>query len=159
MTESWQIAAQRGKRRSEERLRASKTHKYHILGSFSKAAWYGGKNTVAQDIRGPVPVRFISHYLCSSVVLVAQLCPTLCYPTSCRLPGSSVHGILQARVLEWIANPFSIFLTQESNLVLLHCRQILYHLSYREDPVTVWPWVSPSPMRFSLLFSKMRTLG
>ena len=159
MTESWQIAAQRGKRHSEERLRALKTHKYHILSSFSKAALYGGKNTVAQDIRGPVLVCSISHWLCSNVVLVAQLCPTLCYPTSCRLPGSSVHGILQARILEQIANPFSVFLTQELSLVLLHCRQILYHLSYREDPITVWPWVSRSPVRFSLLFSKMRTLG
>ena len=32
---------------------------------------------------------------------VAQLCPTLRYPTVCSLPGSSVHGIFQARVLEW----------------------------------------------------------
>ena len=34
---------------------------------------------------------------------VAQSCPTLCDPTDCRLPGSSVHGIFQARVLEWTA--------------------------------------------------------
>ena len=39
--------------------------------------------------------------------LVAQSCPTLCDPTDCRLPGSSVHGILQARILEWVAIPFS----------------------------------------------------
>ena len=32
---------------------------------------------------------------------VAQLCPTLCDPMDCSLPGSSIHGILQARVLEW----------------------------------------------------------
>ena len=32
---------------------------------------------------------------------VAQLCPTLSDPMDCSLPGSSVHGILQARVLEW----------------------------------------------------------
>ena len=36
-------------------------------------------------------------------VLVAQSCPTLCNPTDCSPPGSSVHGILQARILEWIA--------------------------------------------------------
>ena len=36
-------------------------------------------------------------------VLVTQLCPTLCDPMDCNLPGSSVHGILQARILEWIA--------------------------------------------------------
>ena len=41
-------------------------------------------------------------------VLVAQLYPTLCNPMHCSLPGSSVHGILQAKILEWIAIPFSI---------------------------------------------------
>ena len=40
-------------------------------------------------------------------VLVAQLCPTLCDPMNCSLPGSSVHGILQARILEWNAISFS----------------------------------------------------
>ena len=36
-------------------------------------------------------------------VLAAQLCPTLCDPMDCSPPGSSVHGILQARTLEWVA--------------------------------------------------------
>ena len=40
-------------------------------------------------------------------VLVAQLCLTLCDPMDCSPPGSSAHGILQARVLEWVAIPFS----------------------------------------------------
>ena len=40
-------------------------------------------------------------------VLVTQSCPTLCDPMDCSLPGFSVHGILQARILEWIALPFS----------------------------------------------------
>ncbi|CAI9158709.1 unnamed protein product [Rangifer tarandus platyrhynchus] len=44
---------------------------------------------------------------CSVAVLVAQLYPTVCHPTNCSLPGSCVHGILQARILEWIAIPFS----------------------------------------------------
>ena len=39
--------------------------------------------------------------------LVTQSCPTLCYPMDCSLPSSSVHGILQARILEWVAFPFS----------------------------------------------------
>ena len=38
---------------------------------------------------------------------VTQSCPTLCNPMDCSLPGSSVHGIFQARMLEWIAIPFS----------------------------------------------------
>ena len=39
---------------------------------------------------------------------VAQLCPTLSDPTDCSLPGCSIHGIFQARVLEWGAIAFSI---------------------------------------------------
>ena len=39
--------------------------------------------------------------------LVAQLCPTLCDPVDCSPPGFSVYGILQARILEWVAIPFS----------------------------------------------------
>ena len=54
-------------------------------------------------------------------VLVAQLCPTLCNPMDRSPPGSSVHGILQAKILEWVAmpRPQGIFLTQGLNLCLL----------------------------------------
>ena len=38
-------------------------------------------------------------------VLVAQSCPTLCDPMDCSPPGSFVHGIFQARMLEWVAIP------------------------------------------------------
>ena len=41
-------------------------------------------------------------------VLVAQLYPTLCNPMHCSPPGSSLHGILQAKILEWVAIPLSI---------------------------------------------------
>ena len=40
-------------------------------------------------------------------LFVAQLYPTLCDPMDCSPPGSSVHGILQARILEWVAVPSS----------------------------------------------------
>ena len=39
--------------------------------------------------------------------LVAQSCPTLCDPMDCSSPGSPVHGISQARILEWVAMPSS----------------------------------------------------
>ena len=39
--------------------------------------------------------------------LVTQSCPTLCNPMDCSQPGSSDHGILQARILEWVAMPSS----------------------------------------------------
>ena len=74
---------------------------------------------------------------CSNIrcvcVLVIQSCLTLCDPIDCNPPGSPVHGILQARILEWVAISFSkgIFPTQGSNLGLLHCRQILYHQNHQ----------------------------
>ena len=40
-------------------------------------------------------------------VLVAQLCPTLCNPLDCSLPGFSVHGLFLARIPDWVAIPFS----------------------------------------------------
>ena len=41
------------------------------------------------------------------VCSATQSCPTLCDPMGCSPTGSSVHGILQARILEWVAFPFS----------------------------------------------------
>ena len=51
---------------------------------------------------------FVSMESITVCVLVAQSCPTLCNPMDCSLPASSVHGILQARILEWVgvAIPF-----------------------------------------------------
>ena len=43
----------------------------------------------------------------SVLSLVTQSCPTFCNPMDCNLPGSSIHGILQARILEWVAMPSS----------------------------------------------------
>ena len=49
----------------------------------------------------------------------------------CSLPGSCVHGILKARILEWLAIPLQgIFPTQGSNLGFRHCRWVLYYLSH-----------------------------
>ena len=113
-----------------------------------------------------------------SEVKVAQLCPTHCDPMDC-----AVHGILQARTVEWVAFPSPgdlpnpgieprspalqadsllaepegkpentgvgrlsllqhIFPTQESNQGLLHCRQILYELSYQGGGIKNDVWVS-----------------
>ena len=47
------------------------------------------------------------HFQEHCVNSVAQSCLTLCDPMDCSPPGSSIHGILQARVLEWVAIPFS----------------------------------------------------
>jgi len=48
----------------------------------------------------------LSVCVCVGVCSVAQLGPTVCGPMACSWPGSSVHGISQARILEWVAIPF-----------------------------------------------------
>ena len=47
---------------------------------------------------------------------------TLCDPVDCSPPGASVHGVSWARILEWVAIPFSRSCSQTSNPDLLHCR-------------------------------------
>ena len=67
--------------------------------------------------------------------LVARLCLTLCNPMDCRLPGSSPwhspgkNTGVGCHFLLW-----GIFPTQGSNLGLLHCRRLLYHLSHQVGP-------------------------
>ena len=70
------------------------------------------------------------HFIFKVKVLVPQSCLTPCDPMYYSLPDSSVHEILHARILEWVAVSFSrgIFLMQGSNPCLLHYRQILYGL-------------------------------
>ena len=63
------------------------------------------------------------YYMC---VLVTQLCPTLSDPMDCSPPGYSVHGILQARILEWIVMPSSRDQTHISYTSYLG-RLFLYH--------------------------------
>ena len=55
---------------------------------------------------------------CSSV---AKSCPVLCNPMDYSLPGSSVHGIPQARILEWIALPFSRGFSQPRDRTWIFC--------------------------------------
>ena len=65
-----------------------------------------------------------------------QSCPTLCSPMDCSLPGSSVHGILQTRILEWAAMPSSrgssqpkdrtpvSYISSTGRRILYHCRHL-----------------------------------
>ena len=70
------------------------------------------ENSQQSEYRG-IDFNIITPYMTNpqptswSEVLVAQSCPTLCYSMDCSPPGSSVHGILQARILEWVAITFS----------------------------------------------------
>ena len=69
-------------------------------------------------------------------VSVAQPCLTLCNPMDCSPSGSSVHGILQARILEWIAYAFlqGIFPTYGLNLCILHWQADSLPLSHLGSP-------------------------
>ena len=72
--------------------------------------------------------RFFTGQATTWLCLVTQSCLTLCDPMDCSLPGSSVNGGSPGK------NTGLIFLTQGSNRGLLHCRQILYHLSHQGSP-------------------------
>ena len=61
---------------------------------------------------------------------VAQSCPTLCDPMDCSLPSSSVHGIWQARVLEWVAIAFSMSPSSHMKLNSIFSSIVLLMLSF-----------------------------
>ena len=68
-----------------------------------------------------------------------QSCLPLCSSMDCSLPGSSVHGIFQARILEWVAISFSGGSSQLTNQTRVSCissigRQILYHWHHLGRP-------------------------
>ena len=69
---------------------------------------------------------YIQHEKKKVKVLVTQFCPIRCDTMDCSPTGSFVHGILQARILEWVDIPFSrgSSLTQGSNPGLPHCSTV-----------------------------------
>ena len=76
-----------------------------------------------------------SPYVCAQ----PQSCLTLCDPMDCSLPGSSVHGIFQARILEWVAISYSRESSPIRDRTCISCvscigKQILYHCASREAP-------------------------
>ena len=78
---------------------------------------------------------FLLKYVCAKSL---QLCPSLCDPMDCSSPGSSVYGILQARILEWVVMPSFRGSSQPRDWTrtscgwLLHCRWILYYWATRK---------------------------
>ena len=83
-----------------------------------------------------------SHWQLTSLCvlcLVAQLYLTLCDPMDCNLRGSSVHRILQAKILEWVAIPFSRGSSEPRDgtcVSYVSCpdRQVLHHLCHLRSP-------------------------
>ena len=74
---------------------------------------------------------------------VTQLCPILCDPMDCSLPGSSVRGILLG--CRFLLQ--EIFPTQGSNPGLPHCRQTLYHLSHQGSGQVNWSLITHTTER------------
>ena len=96
-----------------------------------------------------------------SVLLVVLSCPTLCDLMDRSPPGSSVHGDSPGKNIGVGCHSLlqGIFPTQGLNPGLPHCRQILYHLSYREAPSSLYSskWslqggrFPPGPLHFPLV--------
>ena len=82
--------------------------------------------------------------------LFAQSCPAVCDPMDSSPPGSSVHGILQARILEWVSMPFSREFSQHRDQTpdFLHCRQVL----------TTKPPTAPITTQFLLSFASVSSI-
>ena len=74
---------------------------------------------------------------------IAQLCLTLCNPMNCSLPGSSMHGIFQTRVLEWVAISFSRILFKY--LLVAAAAKLLQSCPTLCDPIDGRPPGSPVP--------------
>ena len=74
--------------------------------------------------------------VCVFVCVSNLSCPTLCYPMDCSPPGS-VHGILQARLLEWMAIPFfrGSSWPRDQTMPILHCGQTPYCLRHPGSPI------------------------
>ena len=82
--------------------------------------------------------------LCS----VAKPCQTLCDPMDCSSPGSSVHGILQARILEWVAISSSRGSSRLRDQIHISCigRRVLYHWATWEACSPMIPFVKTQSM-------------
>ena len=94
------------------------------------------KNATMKTLRHVLGCTFVSISVFVIYLLVAQSCLTLCDPMDRSSPGSSVHGILQTRILQWVAIPFSnrpswprdqiqvsfvIWATREAPFVIYYC--------------------------------------
>ena len=69
--------------------------------------YYCGQESLRRNGAAIMVNKRVQNAVKESESEVAQSCPTLCYPVDCSLPGFSVQGILQARILEWVTISFS----------------------------------------------------
>ena len=95
-----------------------------LLQAFLNSAYVGFKSIyvyIHSFIHSTNTIEHLLYVGIYRVVLVVQLCPTLCDPTDCSLPGSSVHEILQAGILGWVAIPFSRGSSQPRDRTRVSC--------------------------------------
>ena len=81
-----------------------------------RMVWGPSCETCYRNAESQAPSRHIE-----SEVLVTYLCPTLCDPMDCSLPDSSVQGVLQERIPEWVAIPFSKGSSQPRDQTRVSC--------------------------------------
>ena len=91
----------KGERHFRTRCFSVPINSSHIRQILKKMRWLSGKESTCQCRFNPWLRK--TPWRSESESEVVQSCPTLCNPVDCSLPGSSVHGILQTRILEWVA--------------------------------------------------------
>ena len=80
-----------------------------------------------------------------------QSCPTLCDAVDCSLPGSSVHGILQARILKWVSMPSSMGSSDWTHISCISCTVggfFTQWATWEAHPHPVWIWLIDSILSF-----------
>ena len=92
------------------------------------------------------------HTVTCQLSSVSQSCPTLCDPMDCSPPGSFFHGILQARILEWVA--MSSFRgssrpMDRTHVFCIYCRQILYGSCHLERPHVSYIYLNKTEKQWS----------
>ena len=102
-----------------------------------------------------------SNYHCKCACSVTQTYQTLCEPMDCSPPGSSVHGIFWARILEWVATSFSRGSSQPRDWTRIPCigKQILHYCAVGEDPNHHWVIPKASETKGTICGSLHNTLG
>ena len=101
------------------------------------------KTTLCFHIRQTLNVR-LSFIFLTCVCVLIQSCLPLCDPMDCSPPGSSIHGILQARILEWVAIPFTKGSSQTRDQTWVSCTPGRFFTVYRNHlgPSFIHIWAS-----------------
>ena len=89
-------------------------------------------HTLPSSLQEPGSFMGITSFKLNSVCTLS--CSTPCYTMDGNLPGSSVHGILQARILQWVAMPFSRGSSQLRDQIRVFCVSCILPLCYLGSP-------------------------